>query len=186
MRALRSAIGIALLLTPAPAAWSIDPTGFEVMGIRLYMTSAETLTILRMQTATLTVQDHPCARDATQRCVGMIEASLPDGRMVIRFADIPAVVDAGSELAYSITLSVMAGGRITAELLRGAAVDHYGPPTAPATMTWCRILLSYSDDCDPNQPLMRLDAGEGLAGVLTLTDLGLPRQLRRVVGAVPH
>ncbi len=131
MRALRAAIGVALVLAATPVAWAVDPSGFDVMGIRLYMTSAEALTILRMQTKALAVQDHPCERDVTRRCVGMIDADLPDGRMEIRFAEIPAVSDAASELAYSITLSIMAANRLTPELLREATVDHYGLPTVP-------------------------------------------------------
>ncbi len=65
--------------------------------------------------------------------------------MEIRFAEIPAVSDAGSELVYSITLSIMAANRLTPELLREATVDHYGLPTAPETMTWCRVLLRFGN-----------------------------------------
>lgn len=182
MRGLRAAIGIALLLVAAPAASAVDPSGFDVMGIRLYMTSAEAVAVLRMQTNTLAVQEHPCQRDITRQCVGTIDATLPDGGMEIRFTEIPAVADAGPELAYSITLSIVARNRVTPDLLRGATIDHYGLPTVPETMTWCRALLPFRDSCDPNQPLMRLEWAEGAAGVLKLTDLGLPRRLRRDAG----
>jgi hypothetical protein len=187
MRAVQVTIAIALLLMGPSKVGAADPSWFEVMGVRLNMTSAEAITVLRRQTKAMNVQDRPCKHDPLSRCVESIVAELPDGSMTVRFTN-ASPGDSKPEIAYSIVLSLKVGGRSADTALRTAAIEHYGPPTASEPMTWCVTSLRYSNDCDPDQPIMRLEPGgqSGVIGVLSLAETGLTRNRSPETSAALH
>ncbi len=157
-RVVLIAVGLALAGSRCTAA---DRTGFDLLGLRLAMTPAEIIAVLRPQSAAITESSRPCHDPAGQDCVESVTAKLPDGRIEVLFAH---------DAAWRISLTVTARGPRDWNVLRAAAIEHFGMPSAAGDV-WC----AGADEagCPSDRPMMTLERNGSAAGVLTLFD---PRQ----------
>lgn len=161
------------------AAGAQEPAHFAVMGVRLYMSAPEVLGALYAQgvsRAAVTEHSHPCALHPAASCTDTITAPLADGPIVVRFAEAPAGFNDGREAAYRIAYTVLGRGPSDAGLVRSAAEDRYGLGSS-STDQWCAQASSSTTTCPDEAPRLAFAAGSAEAGVLTLSDLGLPARL---------
>ncbi len=161
------------------AAAAQEPARFAVMSVRLYMTAPEVLGALYAQgvsQAAVTEHSHPCALHPAASCTDTITAPLPDGPIVVRFTEAPPGFNDGREAAYHIAYTVVGRGPSDAGLVRSAAEDRYGMASSDVGQ-WCAQAPSAGKTCPDNAPRLAFVAGAGEAGVLTLSELGLPSRL---------
>ncbi len=117
----------------------------------------------------------PCASLSVAACTDSITAKLPDGPIVIRFTEAPPGFNHGRESAYSIAYTVVANGPSQYALLHGRAAERYGLSDRQAI--WCDPPATRDAACPENEPRLSFEPRPGAAGVLKLTDNGLPGRL---------
>ena len=158
---------------PAPAA---EPAHFAIMGVRLYQSAQEVLTVLYAQGVredAVSEHVHPCALHGAAACTDTITARLADGPITIRFVDVPAGFNEGREAAFSISYRLLRGPR-DSEAVRTLAEERFGRLSGAPDGAWC---APAGAACPTNRPRMAFrHDGEG-ADELTLTDFGLPERL---------
>jgi hypothetical protein len=155
---------------PAPAA---EPAHFAVMGVRLYQSAQDVLTVLYAQGVredAVSEHVHPCALHGAVACTDTITARLADGPITIRFVDVPAGFNEGREAVFSISYRLLRGPR-SSEAVRTVAEERFGRLSDPADGAWC---APAGAACPTNRPRMAFRHGGDGADELTLTDLGLP------------
>jgi hypothetical protein len=110
---------------PAPAA---EPAHFAIMGVRLYQSAQEVLTVLYAQGVredAVSEHVHPCALHGAAACTDTITAWLADGPITIRFVDVPTGFNEGREAAFSISYRLLRGPR-DSEAVRTVAEERFG------------------------------------------------------------
>jgi hypothetical protein len=169
-------LSVALLASIAAAprlAPAAEPAHFAIMGVHLYQSAQEVLTVLYAQGVredAVSEHVHPCALHAAAACTDSIVARLPDGPITIRFADAPAGFNAGREAAFSITYRLLRGPR-DAAAVRSVAEERFGRLSDGA---WCAPTTAA---CSEDLPRMAFRQAADEANELTLTDFGLPHRL---------
>ena len=171
-------LSVALLASIAAAprlAPAAEPAHFAIMGVRLYQSAQEVLTVLYAQGVredAVSEHVHPCSLHAAAACTDSIVARLPDGPITIRFGDAPAGFNDGREAAFSITYRLLRGPR-DAAAVRSVAEERFGRLSDSADGAWCAPTTAA---CSEDLPRMAFRQADG-ANELTLTDFGLPHRL---------
>ena len=164
---------------PAPAA---EPAHFAVMGVRLYQSAQEVLTVLYAQGVredAVSEHVHPCALHEEAACTDTITARLADGPITVRFVDVPAGFNEGREAAFSISYRLLRGPK-DSEAVRTAAEERFGRLSDAADGAWC---APAGAACPLDRPRMAFHHSSEGADELTLTDLGLSGRLASGAGA---
>lgn len=158
-----------LLLSCVTAVAALDPRGIDILGLRLGMTRQDLMDHLAAQGGRgVHEESAPCATDPAATCVQALTASVPDGKLLIRF-----VVRAGpgSETVWSIAYTLAGRGAGEPDMIRAAVLDHFGPPTSSNPTVWCRS--GGTSGCNPpDQPQLAYSEGPGTSSTLTLSDPG--------------
>jgi len=160
-----------LLLSCVTAAAALDPRGVDILGLRLGMTMQDLMDHLAVQGAKggrVQEESGPCATDPAASCVRALTATVPDGKLLIRF-----VVHAGpgSETVWSIAYTLAGRGAGEPDMIRAAVLDHFGPPTSSNPVVWCE--RGGASGCNPpDQPQLLYSEGPGTSSTLTLSDPG--------------
>ena len=174
---LLSATVIVGLYQPAHAT---DPTALDILTLRLYLSPSEVLQLLRAQginEAKMWITPPACPATAPDACTNAIAAFIRDGRILVQFTDAPG--GGGRRVVYRIAYTIIARGPTDTALVRGDAIDHYGPPSSISTTAWCAELDAATATCPADRPALRLAPTPGAAALMTLSDDGLTAQVRR-------
>lgn len=171
MRAIRFSFLAALLLTLwVAAAAAPDPREMDILGLRLGMTRVEVIAHLVAQGVDrrqIRTERDPCPGNPAAGCVDQLTAPTHDGNLVIRFVADPRIV---TETAWSIAYTLHGLLPNEPSIIRGAVLDHFGPPSGgndPAI--WCAHVSGAS--CAPaNQPQMTFSQSRAATSTLTLID----------------
>lgn len=168
------------LVSPRPAL-AAEPAHFAVMGVRLYMSAQEVLAALYAQGVRedgVREHVHPCALHAAAACTDSITARLPDGPIMVRFADAPPGFNEGREAAFSVVYQLTRGPSEATDV-RNVAEERFGPLSDAADGAWCApgaTTAAGAAACPEDRPRMSYRHGAH-GGELALTDLGLEARL---------
>ena len=99
----------------------------------------------------------PCRDDPTRQCVAQIVARTKDGVPTIEFAD--------QVHAIAYRFNGKAAGE--ANIIRGAVLERFGPPTFLEPPTWCEP-PNGSARCRADGPRLEYSASSGGGGTLSL------------------
>jgi len=146
------------------------------MGVRLYQSAQEVLTVLYAQgvrEGAVSEHVHPCALHGATACTDTITARLADGPITVRFVDVPTGFNDGREAVVSISYRLLRGPR-DSEAVRTVAEERFGHLSDAADGAWC---APAGTACPMDRPRMAFRHGGDGADELTLTDLGLPGRL---------
>jgi hypothetical protein len=174
-----------VILGWSPPARATDPTTLDVLTLRLYSSPSEVLQLLRAQginEAKMWITPPECPANAPDACATAISAFIRDGRILVQFTDAPVTDTLGGSrrrIAYRIAYTIIARGPTDTALVRGDAIDHYGPPSSISTTAWCAELDAATATCPADRPVLRLAPTPGAAALMTLSDDGLTAQVRR-------
>lgn len=159
------------------AASADEPSRFEIMGVRLYTSAQDVLTLLYaegVKPEAIAETVHPCALHAAEACTTRIVAPLPDGTLDVRFTDAPPSFNEGREAAIDVSYA-LDRDRPSPNSVRHSAEDHFGTLADAEEGTWC--IPSGTPGCAADAPLMRVARQADGSVVLSLSDLGLPTRL---------
>ncbi len=149
---------VLFVLTGAVSALGADPELLTLMGVRLSMTPETVQAVLAPQSERVAWRIAPCPQPAQRRCVAGLRAVLPDGTIDVVFR-------AGQ--VWQVRLLVRARGEEDRDLVRNAAVAHYGAPDLDQP-AWCRLDGSETH-CRADAPSLVFEPAVGAAGALVLT-----------------
>lgn len=172
----RRAILLALAaLCAAAHARAAGTRAYDILSLRLAMPASAVLDQLHAQgipPAAIQLDPPGCAAARADLCAQAIRTRTRDGPLLIQFTGAPDAPE--RQVVYRIAYTIIGRGPADAATLRADAIDRYGPPTSPATTTWCPRLDLASGTCPANQPRLRLVPAPGAAGMLVLSDESLP------------
>lgn len=149
---------VLFVLTGAASALGADPESLTLMGVRLSMTPEAVQTVLAPQSERIVWGSGPCPEAAQRRCAAGLRAVLPDGRIEVVFR-------AGQ--VWQVRLWVRARGEEDRDLVRDAAVAHYGTPDLDQP-AWCTP-DGTKRHCRADAPSLVFEPAVGAAGALVLT-----------------
>jgi hypothetical protein len=158
MLSRRACAVVLFVLTGAASALGADPASLTLMGVRLSMTPETVQAVLAPQSERVAWRSAPCPQAAQQRCVAGLRAVLPDGTIEVVFR-------AGQ--VWQVRLWVRARGEEDRDLVRDAAVAHYGTPDLDQP-AWCRP-DGAGGHCRADAPSLVFEPAVGAAGELVLT-----------------
>ena len=165
----------AALTQPCSRANAADPTRFDILSLRLYMSVPEVLERLRAQgiaDAAVRLGPEGCPMAHAELCAGTISARTRDGQLLLQLAAAPG--RGGARIVYRIAYTIVGRGPVDTDALRADAIDRYGSPTSPTTTTWCARLDPLTGTCPADQPLLRIEPAPHAAALVTLSDETIP------------
>jgi hypothetical protein len=158
MLSRRACAVVLFVLTGAASALGAEPGSLTLMGVRLGMTPETVQAVLAPQSEQVDWRSASCPQAAQRGCVAGLRAVLPDGTIDVVFR-------AGR--AWQVRLLVRARGEEDRDLVRNAAVAHYGAPDLDQP-AWCRPDGS-ERHCRADAPSLVFEPAVGAAGELVLT-----------------
>ena len=158
MNRSRACAVVLFALTGTASALGAGPESLTLMGLRLSMTPEAVQAVLAPQSERISWRSGPCPEAAQWHCLAGLRAVLPDGTINVVFR-------AGR--VWQVRLGVRGRGEEDRDLVRAAAVAHYGAPDLDQP-AWCRP-DGAGGHCRADAPSLVFKPAVGAAGELVLT-----------------